>query len=101
MLITLGGHSITFNPGRNGTDENANGSFHVENFSKNSSEYGVVYGGRLKFTLAFSGKVWRDELIAAGLETQSAHAQDVVMPLTLETGGAKHTTNVRITAASR
>jgi hypothetical protein len=101
VRIELGGHSVTFNPGRNGTDENANGSFHVENFSKNSSEYGIVYGGRLKFTIALSGRAWRDELIAAGLKINLTRAQEVAVPLFLETGGAKHHATIRITAASR
>ncbi len=99
--MQLGGQSITFQPARDGKAEAAGGKFRVENGSKNSSEYGMVYGGLLKFAVELSGGDWRRELMAAGLKANSAQAQEIVAPLTLETGGVKHRTTIRIIAASR
>lgn len=99
--VQLGGQSINFQPARNGMAEVPGGKFRVENGSKNSSEYGMVYGGLLKFAVELSGADWRRELMAAGLKANSAQAQEIAVPLTLETGGAKHRATVRIIAASK
>jgi len=101
VRIQLGGQSITFQPGHDGAAEIAGGGFLAENASRNSSESGMVYGGLLKFSLELSGSDWQRELIAAGLKAKSASAQEVVMPLTLETGGAIHRATIRIIVASR
>ena len=101
VMIQLGDQSITFQPARSGMDEIPGGKFRTENASKNSSEYGMVYGGLLKFSMELSGSDWRRELIAAGLKAKSEQAQEIAVPLTLETGGAKHRAMVHIIAASR
>lgn len=101
VKVELCGRSVTFKPGRNGTDENAEGSFRAENFSKNSSEYGVVYGGRLKFSITLFGKIWEDELIAAGLKTNFVGVSEIAAALTLEIGGEKYDALIRINSAIR
>jgi len=40
-------------------------------------------------------------LVAAGLKPKSPQAQELSLPLTLETGGAKHRATIRLVAASR
>jgi hypothetical protein len=101
VRVELGGHVIAFNPGNNGIGEGADGSFRAENFSRNSSEYGIVYGGALKFTMMLSGQAWLDQLIAAGLKASSQRAQDIAAHLKVETGGAKYSATIRISAVAR
>lgn len=99
VSIGIGGRTLAFKPGRDGSDEITGGSFRAENVSRISSDRGMVYGGWLRFTLTLSGNVWLDELLAAGLNANSAETQKILMPLTFETDNARYRTTVSMIAA--
>jgi hypothetical protein len=101
LRIILGSESTAFKPGRDGNDENSNGSFRAENFSKNSGEYGIVHGGWLKFSVVLSGSELRDKFITAGLKPDPAHTQEISLPFGIEVGGATRSTSVRVNTVSQ
>jgi manganese oxidase len=78
------GRTVAFKPDRRGQARIAGGEFQI----KNASQYGVIYGGLLKFEMTLQGPEWREALMKAGL-TGSA-LQRLNVPLKVQVGNASH-----------
>ena len=78
------GRTVTFKPDRRAQARIPGGEFQI----KNASQYGVIYGGLMKFEMTLQGPEWREALMKAGL-TGSA-PQRLNVPVKVQVGNAWH-----------
>ena len=90
IQLQLGRKSVSFKPDRLGASSTPEGTFRI----KNSSEYGVVYGGVMEFEVVFSGGDWLNELKQLGLNDTGDSA--ISASITMKVGKARHTATTRI-----
>jgi hypothetical protein len=86
FTIALGDRSATFRPNRQGRAETSDALFEATN----ASQYGVVYGGVLKFQIGLLGKAWCDELRRLNMR----------IPVRLDVGKASHKSMIELEAGA-
>jgi manganese oxidase len=93
VAIRVGNKSFNFKMDRRGNAATAEGKF----TARNSSQYGVVYGGLMQFEANLSAPELAGELKKLGTDSRNGHAS---LPITVQIGRAQHSANARLAVAS-
>ena len=94
VVVKIGEKSFSFKMDRRGTVTTREGTFTI----RNSSQYGVVYGGLIQFETTISTPELADELKKLGGGNFSGNT---TLPITLQIGRAQHSTQTKLSVASR
>jgi hypothetical protein len=89
VAVKVGNKSFSFKMDRRGSATTTEGKF----TARNSSQYGVVYGGLMQFEASLSAPELAGELrkLSAG-----ADEAKMILPLTIQIGRAEHTATARV-----
>jgi len=92
IRLQLGDKGVVFKPDPSGVASTDEATFRV----KNSTAFGVIYGGQMEFEATLKGADWLRELEARGFQRNGPRRRSVEIPLAIQIGRAQHHATVLV-----